>query len=53
MKIKFTVRYKGKEISAIKKIPNKDHLAVQLASRKIVFKDKTKYDRKQKHKKDY
>jgi len=50
MKIKINVHDRGKTYSVTKEIPNKDHLDTQLKFRSNVFKDKTKYNRKEKHK---
>ena len=50
MKIKINVHDRGKTYSATKEISNKDHLETQLKFKSNVFKDKTKYDRKEKHK---
>lgn len=50
MKIKINVHDRGKTYSVTKEIPNKDHLDTQLKFKSNVFKDKTKYNRKEKHK---
>lgn len=52
MKIKVNVHAKDKTFSVTQEVPNKDHLAVQINTPHIVYKDRTKYTRKIKHKKN-
>ena len=50
MKLKINLHDRGKTYSVTKEVPNKDHFAVQLKNPAVVYKDKTKYTRKAKHK---
>ena len=50
MKLKVTVSSSNKTISGTKDLPAKDHLEAQISYPKIVYKDKTIYNRKTKHK---
>lgn len=50
-KIKVTDKTTGKVTEGEVEIRNLDHFNVQLHTKPAVFKDKTKYTRKQKHKK--
>jgi len=49
MKIKINIHDRGKTFSVTKEIPNKEHLAAQIKYPHIIYKDKTKYTRKAKH----
>lgn len=48
-KIKFTDNINNKVVEKEIEIPNKMHLDAQIKYRANVFRDKTKYTRKQKH----
>lgn len=51
MRVKLKVKdFKGKTSEISKEIPAKDHLEAQIKYKHQVFKDKTKYTRKKKHK---
>lgn len=51
MKAKVNITdFSGKRISGEQEIPAKDHLEAQRKYRANVFRDKTKYTRKKKHK---
>lgn len=50
MKISIKVIGPDKTISGTKDLPAKDHLEAQISYPKIVYKDKTIYNRKIKHK---
>lgn len=50
MKLKINVHYKGKTYSSSKEIPNKDHLDAQIRYPHLIYRDKTTYTRKAKHK---
>ena len=50
-KIKITDKTTGKTLEKEVEIPNKDHFEVQLRTKAHVFRDRTKYTRKRKHKK--
>lgn len=52
MKIRVRVVSNGKVVSGSAEVPNKAHFEAQLKFPKLVQKDKTKYTRKEKHKKD-
>lgn len=49
-KIKITDNISGKVIEKEVEIPAKDHLEAQIKFPHIIFRDKTKYNRKIKHK---
>lgn len=54
MKKKIKVKdFEGNTVVLEKKVDSKDHLESQKKYPKIVFKNKKKYTRKLKHKKDY
>ena len=51
MKVKVNITdFNGKRISGESEIPAKDHLEAQMKYKHTVFRDKTKYTRKKKHK---
>lgn len=51
MRVNIKVKdFKGKKTEIQKEIPAKDHLEAQIKYRSAVFRDKTKYTRKKKHK---
>ncbi len=52
-KIKLVNKINNKTIEKEINIPNKLHFEIQKNNRSVVFKDKTKYTRKKKHKKNY
>lgn len=52
-KIKLINKINNKTIEKEINIPNKLHFEIQKNNRYVVFKDKTKYTRKKKHKKNY
>lgn len=45
--------FDGKKTQIQREIPAKDHLAAQMKYKMQIFRDKTKYSRKVKHKKPY
>ena len=52
MRVKLNIKgFDGKKVEKEKEIPAKDHLEAQMKYKHIVFRDKTKYTRKKKHKK--
>ena len=52
MKVKVKVRdFNGKEVELSKPAAEKDHLRAQQIYKHIIFRDRTKYTRKIKHKK--
>ncbi len=54
MKVKVQLKdFEGKKVQIQKEIPSKDHLQAQIKYKKIIFRDRTKYTRKVKHKKPY
>ena len=51
MRVKVRIKdFKGKTVEIQKETRAQDHLAAQMKYKKQVFKDKTKYTRKKKHK---
>ena len=51
MRVKLKVKnFEGKKVKIEKEIPAKDHLEAQIKYKHTVFRDKTKYTRKRKHK---
>ena len=51
MRVKLQIKnIKGKKVEVEKEIPAKDHLEAQIKYKHTVFRDKTKYTRKKKHK---
>ena len=51
MRVKLKVKnFEGKKVEIEKEIPAKDHLEAQIKYKHKVFRDKTKYTRKRKHK---
>lgn len=51
MRVKLKIKdFEGKKTEIEKEIPSKDHLQSQIKYKHIVFRDKTKYTRKKKHK---
>lgn len=51
MRVKLKITdFKGKKDEIEKETPSKDHLQAQIKYKHIVFRDKTKYTRKKKHK---
>lgn len=51
MKVKLNVHEGEKTFSITRELPNKEHLAAQIKFPKIVYRDRTVYTRKPKHKK--
>ena len=51
MRVKLKIKnFEGKKVEIEKEIPSKDHLKAQIKYKHIIFRDKTKYTRKKKHK---
>ena len=51
MRVKLNIKgFDGKKVKIEKEIPAKDHLEAQIKYKHTVFRDKTKYIRKKKHK---
>ena len=51
MRVKLKIKnFKGTKVEVEKEIPAKDHLEAQIKYKHTVFRDKTKYTRKKKHK---
>jgi hypothetical protein len=51
MRVKLKIKdFEGKKVEIEKETPAKDHLEAQMKYKHIVFRDKTKYTRKKKHK---
>lgn len=51
MRVKLKIKnFEGKKVEIEKEIPAKDHLEAQIKYKHTVFRDKTKYTRKRKHK---
>lgn len=51
MRVKLKIKdFKGKITEIQKEIPAKDHLEAQMKYKHQIFRDKTKYTRKKKHK---
>ena len=51
MRAKLKIKnFEGKKVEIEKEIPAKDHLEAQIKYKHTVFRDKTKYTRKKKHK---
>lgn len=54
MRLKVKIKdFDGKTIIKEKELPNKDHLKAQQTYKHQIFKDKTKYTRKLKHRKRF
>ena len=53
MKRKITIKYKGKEVVKVINMGDAFHYAVSQKHHSQIFRDKTKYTRKEKHKKRY
>lgn len=52
MRVKLKIKdFDGKKAEIEKEIPSKDHLQSQIKYKHQVFRDRTKYTRKSKHKK--
>lgn len=51
MRVKLKIKnFEGKKVEIEKEIPAKDHLEAQIKYKHKIFRDKTKYTRKSKHK---
>lgn len=51
MKTRIKIKnFKGKTVELEREVPAKDHLEAQMKYKHYIFRDKTKYTRKRKHK---